>query len=148
MLKENGCPNPVMAVFSHIVLSALKKLMYPRQVSEAEFVSKQITNISRQSADAENMRDSAPASAGRNERKSLKMEMFLYSVYDLKAEYYMAPAMLRSDAEAIRMFDDMCGDESHPVGKHPADYVLYRLGAYDQYDGKILPELKELRYGK
>lgn len=148
MQNGNGCTNPVIAVFSRIVLSALKKLMYPPRASEAVYASKKIENISRQSADAENMSDQCAPLGAKKERMSIKMEMFLYSIYDLKAEYYMSPVMLRSDAEAIRMFDDMCGDESHPVGKHPADYVLYRLGGYDQYNGMILPELKELRYGK
>lgn len=122
--------------------------MYPLRVSEAVSVSNEITNILRQSADAENMRDCAPPNGGEKERKSIKMEMNLYTIYDLKAEYYMAPVMLRSDSEALRMFDDLCGDESHPVGKHPADYVLYYLGRYDQYDGTIVPDKKELKYGK
>ena len=56
------------------------------------------------------------------------MLLNVYSVYDTAAAAYTRPFFLPSDAEALRQFGDICIDREHPIGKHPEDYYLVRIG--------------------
>lgn len=64
----------------------------------------------------------------------------LYTVFDMKAKFYMPPFNSRNDAEAIRMFSDTANDLDTGIGRHPEDYILYSIGRYDDQTGKIEPE--------
>lgn len=62
-----------------------------------------------------------------------------YSIYDRKALRYHAPFYSHQDGEAARSFADLVNDPNTTVGRHPDDYVLYRVGAYDDANGSLLP---------
>ncbi|WNK12512.1 MAG: nonstructural protein [Microvirus sp.] len=62
-----------------------------------------------------------------------------YTVYDRKALQYHAPWFAVTDGAAVRSFADLANDPSTTVGRHPGDYVLYRLGSYDDAAGLLLP---------
>ncbi len=59
----------------------------------------------------------------------MKMEMF--SIFDLKSLAFVTPFFLNNTAMALRAFHDCATDKNHMFNKHPEDYVLYRIGAFD-----------------
>lgn len=62
-----------------------------------------------------------------------------YTIYDRKALTYSPPFFAVADGLAVRMFGDLVADRNTQVGRHPADFVLYRCGAYDDANGSLLP---------
>lgn len=65
------------------------------------------------------------------------MLMSIYSVYDLASGHYMRPFFCQADGEAIRVFGDLANDKEHPMGMHPEDYSLCRVGAWNDQTGDI-----------
>jgi len=66
--------------------------------------------------------------------------MRIYTVYDTKAEQYGNPVFCRTDAEARRQFATVAEDPTNEIGKHPEDFILYRIGTWDNENGNIKPE--------
>jgi len=62
-----------------------------------------------------------------------------YTIYDRKALTYSPPFFAVADGIAVRMFTELAGDISTQVGRHPADFVLFRCGGYDDSNGGLLP---------
>ncbi len=71
------------------------------------------------------------------------MNLNIYAIYDTAIGCYMRPFFTQSDGEAIRGFTDIALDAEHPIGKHPEDYSLYRIGVYNDQTGKINAEDKQ-----
>lgn len=66
--------------------------------------------------------------------------MNLYTILDTKAEWWGLPFYSKNDAVAMRtVFNAMRSAESE-YGAHPEDFILYRIGAFDQDRGIITPE--------
>lgn len=63
--------------------------------------------------------------------------MKVFTVYDVKAEAYLNPFIMRSKGEATRGFADEANREDSSIGKHPQDYVLFELGSFDELTGKF-----------
>ena len=55
------------------------------------------------------------------------MRLNAYSIFDTASGLYDRPNFINSDAQAIRMFGDICMDEKHPIGQHPEDYSMFAL---------------------
>lgn len=55
----------------------------------------------------------------------------LFTVFDSKALFYMAPFTAHNKAEAIRMFGDTCNEPGHQFNKHAEDFTLFYLGRFD-----------------
>jgi len=68
------------------------------------------------------------------------MKHNIYSIFDQASGLYARPFTTQSDGEAIRSFTDVGCDAEHPIGKHPADYTLFRLGIFDDNTGKLTDE--------
>ncbi len=68
------------------------------------------------------------------------MKMNIYAIYDTASGLYSRPFFTQSDSEAIRSFSDIAGDAEHPIGKHPKDYTLFRIGIYDDANAKLTDE--------
>jgi len=68
------------------------------------------------------------------------MKQNIYSIFDTASGLYSRPFFTQSDGEAIRSFHDIATDAEHPVGRHPADYTLFRLGIFDDNTGKLIDE--------
>lgn len=62
----------------------------------------------------------------------------LFTIYDSKAETYVAPFCLLSRGEAIRAFTDTVNDQSIPPGKYPEDFSLFELGTFDETNCKFV----------
>ena len=63
----------------------------------------------------------------------------IYTVFDSAAVMFDRPFTAISDNAAIRSFGDICVSADHPIGQHPEDYSLYRIGTYDDNKGVIAP---------
>lgn len=68
------------------------------------------------------------------------MRINAYSLYDRKTLVYHNPFFALTDSAASRIVADIVGDQNTSVGRHPGDYVLYRVGTYDDGLGLMLPE--------
>lgn len=71
------------------------------------------------------------------------MKLNMYSIFDAASGLYSRPFFTQADAEAKRSFTDIAQDAEHPIGKHPDDYTLFRIGMFDDNTGKITDELNE-----
>ena len=67
------------------------------------------------------------------------MILHAFAIYDRKALTYHAPFFANADGAAVRSFSDLANDSNTTVGRHPGDYVLFRVGAYDDSAGGLLP---------
>lgn len=65
------------------------------------------------------------------------MKLNAYAIYDMAAVAYMRPFFLQTDAQAERMFTDLAIDADHPVGQHPGDYSLIRIGSFNDSNGQF-----------
>lgn len=63
------------------------------------------------------------------------MIMQIFSVLDKAASAFLPPFYSRTKGEALRSFGDALTDEKHAFTTHPDDYVLYRLGEFDDNSG-------------
>lgn len=71
------------------------------------------------------------------------MKLNIYSIFDSASGLYSRPFFTQSDAEAIRSFSDIAQDADHPIGKHPEDYTLFRIGTFDDNSALINNEANE-----
>jgi hypothetical protein len=62
-----------------------------------------------------------------------------YSIYDLKACLYHPPFYMHTDAAASRALSDTVNDASTNISRHPADYVLYCVGTFNDASGSLEP---------
>lgn len=65
------------------------------------------------------------------------MLMHFFSIFDTASGAYMRPFVAHADGEASRMFGDLVQDKEHPVGMHPEDYSLFRLGSFNDQSAII-----------
>jgi hypothetical protein len=61
-----------------------------------------------------------------------------YSIYDVKALTYSNPFFAINDATAIRIVTDAASDPNTSLGRHPADFILYRVGTFDGSNSALL----------
>ncbi len=71
------------------------------------------------------------------------MKLNIYSIFDTASGLYSRPFFTQADAEAMRSFSDIVQDAEHPVGKHPEDYAVYRIGIFDDTKGNMINEENE-----
>jgi len=62
-----------------------------------------------------------------------------YSVYDMKIETYAKPFYQLTRGEALRSWTELANDANsqNMVSKHPADFVLFEVGEYDESTGRF-----------
>lgn len=71
------------------------------------------------------------------------MRMMVYCVFDRCSGVYDRPWCAHSDQAAARSFTDVASDAEHPVGKHPEDFTLFRIGRYSDEKGELVGEVPE-----
>lgn len=59
-----------------------------------------------------------------------------YSLLDTKTGLYSMPWFFAHDAQAMRAVNELARDKNTTVGNYPADYVLYRIGLFDDNTGE------------
>ena len=65
------------------------------------------------------------------------MKLMMFCVHDTASGVYDRPWCCRSVGEALRSFGDIAQDKSHPIGKHPEHFRLFKVGEFDDNSGKI-----------
>ncbi len=78
-----------------------------------------------------------------NKKEAAVMKLNIYSIFDTASRLYSRPFYSQADAEAVRSFQDIGMDATHPVGQHPEDYSLFRIGLFDDSTGSITNEANE-----
>ena len=71
------------------------------------------------------------------------MRQNVYSIRDRCSAVYDRPWVAHSDAAAIRSFTDIATDKEHPIGRHPEDFTLFRIGTWDEALGELKGEPAE-----
>lgn len=72
------------------------------------------------------------------------MELKAFSIYDVKAEAFNQPFFMLTEGEAIRGFQAELNNNDSMMRQYPHDYTLYMIGRFDNKDGKLTTELKDL----
>lgn len=62
-----------------------------------------------------------------------------YAIFDNKALIYNVPWFQPTDGAATRVLADLANDLQTNIGRHPGDYILYRVGTYDDSKGIMTP---------
>lgn len=68
------------------------------------------------------------------------MMMSCYSFLDTKSGLFSLPFYMQMDGLARRAAIDVATDLSTTPGRHPEDFVLYRLGQFDDNLGQFVSE--------
>jgi len=63
------------------------------------------------------------------------MKVFGYSIFDTKSLVYSNPFYAPTHGAAIRIVTDAARDPNSQLSRHPADFVLYCVGSYDDSNG-------------
>lgn len=61
----------------------------------------------------------------------MKMITNIYTIYDTKAKIYNKPFYIINDDVALRTALDLVNDQKSDVSKHPEDFIMYRIGQYE-----------------
>ena len=65
------------------------------------------------------------------------MNINVYAVKDAKVGAFLQPFYSQTHGSAIRAFADHCADNTSMPNKHPEDFALYYVGAFDDQIGKL-----------
>lgn len=66
-----------------------------------------------------------------------------YSIFDTKAGLFNTPFFMQNDAMAIRAVTDLVNDPNTSVHRHPADYILMKLGYFSDENGNLSAQVPE-----
>jgi len=75
------------------------------------------------------------------------MRINTYSLFDIKAEYYSYPFKAQNDETAKRMVKNNLQDPQNNQTEYvqnPEDFILFKIGGFDDANGKVESEVKEL----
>lgn len=61
----------------------------------------------------------------------------LYAVIDTASGVYDGPIPGMSDGHMMRAFSDMANNKEHPIGQHPEDYTLIKVGSWNDGTGEL-----------
>lgn len=61
----------------------------------------------------------------------------VYALRDVRTEAFHRPMFLQNDAVLDRSIRDAMEDEHNLLCTHPEDYQVYRLGEFDDSNGKL-----------
>lgn len=69
------------------------------------------------------------------------MLLGLFSVFDVKGKLFGLPFCMINEGLAVRLFTEVVNDGKSTESKYPSDYVLYKLGTFDQKDGQVVMDV-------
>lgn len=78
------------------------------------------------------------------------MILIACSIRDSAVNSFMRPFFVPAVGSAVRSFQDEVNRKDSEMRKHPDDYELFELGAFEEETGKFssLPEPRSLSRGK
>jgi len=62
-----------------------------------------------------------------------------YTIFDTKSLTYSNPFYAPTTGAAIRIVSDAAQDPNSQLSRHPADFIVYCVGEYDDSNGVFLP---------
>ena len=65
------------------------------------------------------------------------MKKSLYAVFDTASGVYDGPMPGVSDGHMVRAFSDMANNPEHPIGAHPEDFALIKVGTWNDGTGDL-----------
>lgn len=65
------------------------------------------------------------------------MKKYVYTIFDKVAKIYHNPWIESSDSTAARAFKIACADSGTLYGTCPGDFILYRIGSFDDSSGLL-----------
>ena len=65
------------------------------------------------------------------------MKKYVYTIFDKVAQIYHNPWIEASDFTAARAFKIACADSGTLYGTCPSDFILYRVGSFDDESGLL-----------
>jgi len=71
------------------------------------------------------------------------MKVQCYAIFDQASGIYERPFFSATDQLVKREFQDVATTGDHPIAKHPEHYSLWRLGIFDNNNGKLTDETNE-----
>lgn len=73
----------------------------------------------------------------------------VFSIFDVKSDTFNVPFFMPTPGAAVRAFGDLVNDKDSRIAKHPEDYKLVKIGAFDDVTGVLLPdkEITSLGFG-
>lgn len=63
----------------------------------------------------------------------------VFSVVDNGAKVFMAPFVVRHEAEAVRSVLQAVQSGDSMVSKYPQDFFLFQIGTFDDVTGEMIP---------
>lgn len=76
------------------------------------------------------------------------MILHIFTVYDSKAECYLAPFTFKTVGEAVRSFSDTANDPNSMLFKHSSDFTLFQIGEFDDTTGMVEGLTRHIALGK
>lgn len=67
------------------------------------------------------------------------MNLKMFSIYDTKTGMFHTPFFAPHTGIAVRMVMDLSQDLSTVIGRHPHDFALFELGAFDDNNAVYTP---------
>lgn len=67
------------------------------------------------------------------------MKLLMVAIHDAKSESFGRPLFVRTFGEAERSFRDVVNDGKSDYAKHPEDFTLFEVGAFDDVSGVVTP---------
>jgi len=61
-----------------------------------------------------------------------------YTIFDTKALTYSNPFFAVTHGSALRIVSDAANDLNTSLGRHPADFILYQVGTYNDANGVLV----------
>lgn len=63
----------------------------------------------------------------------------VFAVQDIQGGFFHPPMCAMTEGMFLRMMSDMVASKGHPYNLHPADYMMYEIGEYDELTGLLTP---------
>lgn len=74
------------------------------------------------------------------------MKLYIYSVRDVKADIFNRPFYENNDAMAMRTLHQ--SSIGTLLEKYPEDFLLYKIGVFDDATGDMIPEETAIQIGR
>lgn len=71
----------------------------------------------------------------------------VFAIFDSKGKVFSNPYFFNEEGEILREFIDLANDPQSKVNKHPEDYILFKIGSYDDTTGSLEAVIPPLNLG-
>lgn len=75
------------------------------------------------------------------------MQLKAFCLLDTKVQAFHAPFFMAHVGHAIRACSELAQDMSTTVGRHPADFMLFEVGTFDDQTGSLSASATPINHG-